>query len=1156
MIGNPILGTGFRGALNYIAQKDRAELLATNMAGRSPRELAREFGLVRQLRPKLGKAVCHMFFRPAPGEVLSSGQWREVLDRAVGGMGFDGSPYVAYMHRDAGTDHLHVVASRIAYDGGVVSDSHNWPRMMRISAGIERDFGLRVVPRDGLMAAPKREESGRERRTGEASVRARLLELIDRAARGGGSVSDFVVRLRASGADVLPSMGSTGRVSGISFGLDGMVWKGSALGRAYSWAGLQKHFGLTYHHDLDLPALLAARAAARGVPPAGGPPDPPTAGAPGTSPEPPAPDLGDPGEPSGSAGSSNIARDQVAAHLAAIGAARYTVSVVDGRAISQELRTGWTAEQVLGAMGWLRHRNAQGADVLIRPQAPAERSVFVLAGVDPAALARAEAAGCQPAAVVRTGVGERELWFRHPETAPDVAARAALQVAERLDLDANATCSVYGHLAGFAVHDQGAPAPDPDAPYASLESASGQEFEAAPELLSDAAQFLEMEADEEACLAEEARETDLPDPNLDAAALYRDNPLGVPWGEPDPAALSEALAYLPEAESRLGAAEEALLASPAGDLREREVAYEIAAADLRDVRLAVCGHSGGCSPDLPPADLVRHAELAARLEAARPEAFDGTPASERRIAYLEAELSAFRHERGLTFPEEAPPAETFVSLDAAYRSAEERVEALRASLPDTALSASSPIDPLRASPQADAAALRSALADRAQAGRELTRHDERLVRAFGQLEACREQHLFRLLSIEERAAPPVARGQGLSAADRRVYGHATSDLAKTEAALRALEPRALAARGAALDRALDHLRPALQTSPTPALAERYLAHLERRHEVAAFRTGHLPPAGAVPTPAAAARFAHAANTARGELDGAVRDLLAHPSPRAVAILETYAAAHFEARFGLDRATAAEELREAQARLASAQAELAFTRHGEPVEARYAAAVAEVEAASVRIDLLTPAPPYRGAQGPEDLLARLRAGERSPALLQDLHRELLSSLAEAKRSVAPAVDPAYRAPRNLGTAVDHHVRAEETLKRLVDRLSAGGRLSASEIEAGRTTVLRYQLAARNLHELSMDRRGRTLGDLGYGSYARRVAGSATDEAIRRYHGYRSVGGGRRPITLPAWRFVSGSPRAYGAPFLAVATLAGVRYANGLARDFVHEQVHGR
>ena len=1151
MIGNPILGTGFRGALNYIAQKDRAELLATNMAGRSPRELAREFGLVRQLRPKLGKAVCHMFFRPAPGEVLSPREWREVLDRALAGMGFESSPYAAYMHRDAGTDHLHVVASRIAYDGSVVSDSHNWPRMMRISAAIERDFGLRVVPRDGLVAAPKREETGRERRTGETSVRGRLSELVDRAARGGGSVSDFVARLRESAVDVLPAIGSTGRVSGISFGLDGMVWKGSALGRAYSWTGLQRHFGLTYHHDLDRPALLAARAAAKA---AGEPSGSAVSGNPGETVEPPAPD---PGEPGGRSGSARIARDQVAAHLEAIGAARYTVAVVDTRNISQELRTGWTAEQVLGAMGWLRHRNAAGGDVLIRPQAPAERSVFVLGGVDPAALVRAEAAGCQPAAVVRLGAGDCELWFRHPETAPDVAARAAGEVAERLGLDDAAACSAYGHLAGFTVHDPEAPEADRDAPYASLESASGRELEAAPELLSAAARLLEIEADEKACLEAEAREDDLPDPSVDAAALYRDNPLGVPWVEPHPAALSEALAYLPEAEARLAAADEALLAATTGDLREREIACEAAAADLRDVRLAVCGHSGGCSPDLPPADLVRHAELAGRLEEARPEAFaeaGDSPTSERRIAYLEEEVSSFRREREWAFPEEPPSREAFASLDDAYRSAAGRVEALRAALPVEELRASPPIAALRTASQLDAAALRSALADRARACRDLARHDERLARAFGQLEACREQHLFRLLSIEERAA---ARGEGLSAADRALYGRAVSELAKTEAALRQLEPRLLEARGAALGRALDHLRPALATSATSPLVERYLAHLERRHEVATFRTsraGHLAPGDTTPSLAAAAQ---AAKTARGRLDEAIRELLAHPSHPAVSKLETCATAHFAPRFDLACTTAGDELRAAQARLASDRAELAFTRHGEPVEVRYAEAVAQVEAASVRLELLAPAPPYRGPQGSEDLLARLRAGERSPALLQDLHRELMSSFVGTPASATPAVDPAYRPPRNLGTAVDHHARAEEELERLVDRLSAGERLSAPQIEAGRTTVLRYQLAARDLHEATTDHLGRSLAQWGHGSFARRVAGSATDRALLAHRGFRSAGGAWRPIALPgAWRFVSGSPRAYGAPFLAVATVAGVRYANRYLRDFVHEQVHPR
>ena len=924
-------------------------------------------------------------------------------------------------------------------------------------------------------------------------------------------------------------------MSGISFGLDGMMWKGSALGRAYSWGGLQRHFGLTYDPDLDRPALLAARAAARGT---GGPPGEPA--------EPPAPDPPDPGELGGTSGSSNLARDQVAAHLAAIGAARYTVAVVDGRTISQELRTGWTAEQVLGAMGWLRHRNAQGADVLVRPQASAERSSFVLGGVDPSALARTEAAGCQPAAVVRVGAGECELWFRHPEAAPDVAARAAEGVAERLDLDAAATCSAYGHLAGFTVHDQGAPAPDRDAPYASLASASGREFEWAPELLSAAARLCEIEAEEEMGIADEARQDDLPDPFLDASVLYRDNPLGVPCVEPNPAALAEALAYLPEAEARLATAGEALLASTAADLREREVAYEAAAADLRDTRLAVCGHSAGCSPDLAPADLIRHAELAERLENARPEIFDGTPISERRLAHLEAELSAFRHERALSFPEAAPPRELSASLDAAYRSAADRVAALRSA------------------PEVDVSALRSAVAERLQVCRDLERYDDRLARAFGQLEACREQHVVRLLSIEERTAAPAARGEPLSVADRALYLHAVSELSKVDAALRELEPRALEARSAALGRALDHLRPALEASPTAPLAERHLALLERRHEVAGLRSprsgGHVPPAGPVPAVAAAANFAEAV---RGQLDGAVRELLARPSPRAVAMLETYAAAHSAAGFDRARAAAVDELRTAQARLAEVRSELDSTSRVQPVEVRYAAAVAEVESGVARVHGLSPAPSFRAAHGAEDLLERLRAGERSPALLQDLQRELSSSLVAVQGSVGPAVDPGYRPPSDLKSAADRHVRAERDLASLADRLALGGHpLSALEIEASRTTVLRYQLAARDLHEAARSPIERSLAGLEHGSWARRVVGSATTQALSAQRGHRSAGGtlgagGSRPVALPGvWRFVSASPRAYGAPFLAVATMAGVRYANGYLRDFVHEQVHPR
>ena len=70
MIAKLIKGKGFRGALEYDLKQGKGVLLETNMAGQTPKELAREFGIIRALRPTLGKAVCHVSLSIHPTEHL------------------------------------------------------------------------------------------------------------------------------------------------------------------------------------------------------------------------------------------------------------------------------------------------------------------------------------------------------------------------------------------------------------------------------------------------------------------------------------------------------------------------------------------------------------------------------------------------------------------------------------------------------------------------------------------------------------------------------------------------------------------------------------------------------------------------------------------------------------------------------------------------------------------------------------------------------------------------------------------------------------------------------------------------------------------------------------------------------------------------------
>jgi len=250
VIAKLVKGRGFRGALEYDLQKQKGVLLDTNMAGDNPRDLAREFGEVRALRPNLAKAVCHASISLSPEEKLSDDQWRAVAREYLKGMGFGNSQHVVTKHLDTKHPHIHVLANRVTMRGEVVSDSKDYQRQEAIMRRMERAYGLKEVEpsKEALRRAPTKGEIECAVRTGEPSAKMTMQALVDKALHNTPDYEEFKKRLEKSGVEVIPNAASTGRISGISYRQNEITMKGSDLGKGYSWAGLQKR-GLTYEQN-------------------------------------------------------------------------------------------------------------------------------------------------------------------------------------------------------------------------------------------------------------------------------------------------------------------------------------------------------------------------------------------------------------------------------------------------------------------------------------------------------------------------------------------------------------------------------------------------------------------------------------------------------------------------------------------------------------------------------------------------------------------------------------------------------------------------------------------------------------------------------------------------------------------------------------------
>ena len=163
MISKIIKGTGIQGLISYAMDGDDRHMIGGNMAGRTPRELSKEAGQLRKLRPSLDKAVAHIVLSAAPEDPqLDSATWCQISAIVLEDLGLQACPHVIFQHSDTDNPHIHIACLRIGPDGKTVRDSNDRYKIERSLAWIEQQFGLRQVNLK-KNASPRRPENRTQR---------------------------------------------------------------------------------------------------------------------------------------------------------------------------------------------------------------------------------------------------------------------------------------------------------------------------------------------------------------------------------------------------------------------------------------------------------------------------------------------------------------------------------------------------------------------------------------------------------------------------------------------------------------------------------------------------------------------------------------------------------------------------------------------------------------------------------------------------------------------------------------------------------------------------------------------------------------------------------------------------------------------------------
>ena len=265
MTANMIKGKGFGGALHYNLEKVSkgiAEILDSSFVSVTQKAIMKEMQMVKMLRPNLKKHFYHTSINFPPSENLSSEKMKEIGREYLKESGFTQHQFIMFRHHDADHPHVHILVSRIGYDGSVLSDSNDFAKCEIILRRLEKRHNLAEVvsSRNAQKRAVTKNELEMEKRTGVPSNKIRMQSIIKDALTSSQKPSciEFVQRLQGKGVNVLFNQASTGYVSGISYSFKGMTITGSKLGNDFKWATIKAN--IDYNQDRDRTLIQAINA--------------------------------------------------------------------------------------------------------------------------------------------------------------------------------------------------------------------------------------------------------------------------------------------------------------------------------------------------------------------------------------------------------------------------------------------------------------------------------------------------------------------------------------------------------------------------------------------------------------------------------------------------------------------------------------------------------------------------------------------------------------------------------------------------------------------------------------------------------------------------------------------------------------------------------
>lgn len=259
-------GKSFKNRVDYILKDDHS-FICSNMSAdkNNVSDLTDEFKAVSSFRQDIKKPVFHAFLSLPKNEHLTDQQWEEIAKDYLKEMNIniEKHQYICVRHNDTDQDHIHIVANRVGLDGSVWLGQHSAFNTIAACERLEVKHGLTITQslkgQKSDVSAPTKAEIEQALRTGEKPARIVLQNALQAAMTGKPDLETLVERLQAVGIEPRFNVASTGNVAGVSFSVNDIAFKGSQLGKKYSWNTIKGKVKYDKNRDDELVRRFAAR---------------------------------------------------------------------------------------------------------------------------------------------------------------------------------------------------------------------------------------------------------------------------------------------------------------------------------------------------------------------------------------------------------------------------------------------------------------------------------------------------------------------------------------------------------------------------------------------------------------------------------------------------------------------------------------------------------------------------------------------------------------------------------------------------------------------------------------------------------------------------------------------------------------------------------